>query len=57
VPPDRLRNKFALCATTVLRADAVTPIAEAIERIDTLADMRTLTNLVMAGSVAQGKLN
>jgi 2-methylcitrate dehydratase PrpD len=57
VPPDRLRSKFALCAATVLRDDAVAPIGEAIERIDTLADMRTLTNLVMAGSVAQGKLN
>jgi 2-methylcitrate dehydratase PrpD len=57
VPPDRLRSKFALCAATVLRDDAVAPIDEAIERIDTLADMRTLTNLVMTGSVAQGKLN
>lgn len=57
VPPDRLRSKFALCAATVLRDDAVAPIADAIERIDTLADMRTLTNLVMTGSVAQEKLN
>jgi 2-methylcitrate dehydratase PrpD len=57
VPPDRLRSKFARCAATVLREDACAPLAEAIERIDTLADVRALTNLVMTGSVAQGKLN
>jgi len=57
VPASRLRSKFALCAATVLRDEAITPIAEAIETIDTLADMRTLTNLLMTASVTQGKLN
>ncbi len=57
VPPDRLRSKFALCAATVLRDAAVAPIAEAIECIETLGDMRALTNLIMTGAIAQGKLN
>ena len=57
VPPDRLHSKFVLCAATVLRDDAITPIADAIKHIDTLTDMRTLTNLVMTGSVAPERLN
>jgi 2-methylcitrate dehydratase PrpD len=57
VPPDRLRRKFAACATTVLRDDAVGPIAEAIDRIDAQDDVRALTNLVMTASVDQGKPN
>ena len=57
MPPDRLHGKFVLCAATVLRGEAVAPIADAIDSINTLADVRALTALVMAGSVAQEKLN
>jgi 2-methylcitrate dehydratase PrpD len=57
VPAERLRRKFALCAAAVLRDDAIEPLAAAIERVDTLPDLRALTNLLMTGSVAQGKLN
>ena len=57
VPPDRLRRKFAACAATVLREDAVEPVAAAIARIEALDDMRELTNLLMTGSVEHGKLN
>jgi len=57
VPPDRLRRKFTACATTALRADAIAPIADAIDRVDDLDDVRTLTHLVMTASVDQGKPN
>ena len=48
VPLARLRRKFELCAARVLREDAVAPIADAIAAIDTLADVRTLTELLTA---------
>jgi len=57
VPPDRLRRKFELCAAMVLRDDVIAPVAAAIATIDTLADVRTLTALLMTGAVMQGKLN
>ena len=57
VPPDRLRRKFDACAATVLRGDTAASIAKAIETIDTLADMRTLSQRLMTGSVAHGILN
>ena len=57
VPPERLRRKFELCAAMVLRDDVIAPIAETIATIDTLADVRTLTALLMTGAVSQGKLN
>ncbi len=57
VPPDRLRRKFELCAAMVLRADAIAPVADAIAAFDTLADVRTLTGLLMSGAISQGKLN
>ena len=57
VPAGRLQRKFELCAATVLREQAIPPIAEAIARIEALADMRTLTNLIMTASVEYGKLN
>ena len=46
VPPERVRRKFELCAATVLREEAIVPMADAIGAIDTLADMRTLTALL-----------
>jgi 2-methylcitrate dehydratase PrpD len=46
VPAQRLRDKFDQCARTVLTANAVAPIADAIARIETLADVRALTNLI-----------
>src|SRR5439155_12010592 len=51
VPPDRLQRKFELCAATVLRAEAIAPIADAIDSIDTLSDMRSLTALAMSGAI------
>jgi 2-methylcitrate dehydratase PrpD len=57
VPPGRLQRKFELCAATVLRDEAVEAVAAAIARIETLDDLRVLTNLIMAGAVEQGKLN
>ena len=47
VPADRLRRKFDLCAATVLRGDAVEPIAAAIAGVEALPDMRALSNLIM----------
>jgi len=46
VPPERVRRKFELCAATVLREEAIAPIADAIGAIEALADMRTLTALL-----------
>jgi len=57
VPADRLRRKFDACAATVLRDEAIAPLADAIDVIDTLPDVRVLTQLLMTGSVAQGKPN
>jgi 2-methylcitrate dehydratase PrpD len=57
VPAQRLRDKFDQCANTVLRDEVVAPLAESIARIDALDDVRTLTNLIMTGSVARGKPN
>jgi len=57
VPPERLRRKFELCAAMVLREDAIAPVAEAIAAIDTLDDVRTLTTLLAAGALTQGKPN
>lgn len=57
LPAERLRGKFAQCAGTVLRQDVVALVAEAIARIDTLPDLRSLTTLLMTGSLAQGKVN
>ncbi|MBS0321061.1 MAG: MmgE/PrpD family protein [Proteobacteria bacterium] len=57
VPEDRLRQKFTLCATTVLRAEAADAIATAVARLDTMDDMRALTDLAAAGAMEQGRLN
>ena len=46
VPPEGLRRKFELCAAMVLREGVIAPIADAIGAIDTLADMRMLTELL-----------
>lgn len=54
VPMDRLRAKFASCAVTVLRGDAIAPVMQAIADIDALPDLRTLNQLIMNGSVAEG---
>ena len=57
VPADRLRRKFEACANTVLRDDAVAPIAAAIDRIEALDHVRALTQLIMTAAVEQGKPN
>ena len=41
-----VRRKFELCAAMVLREGVIAPIADAIGAIDTLADMRMLTELL-----------
>src|SRR6267378_3190720 len=46
VPPARLRRKFELCGSRVLREDAIAPIADAIAAIDKFADVRTFTRLI-----------
>jgi len=43
-----LGRKFELCAAMVLRENVIAPIADAIAAIDTLADVRTLTTLLIA---------
>ncbi|WP_158219288.1 MULTISPECIES: MmgE/PrpD family protein [unclassified Achromobacter] len=50
LPPDRLRDKFTLCAQTVLRPDAVPAIAETIERVEKLDSMRAITSLIQAAA-------
>jgi len=57
VPAERLRRKFDACAATVLRGDAIAPAADAIGCIESVADMRAFTDLLMATSVASGKLD
>jgi 2-methylcitrate dehydratase PrpD len=46
LPPERLREKFENCVTRVLPAATARALADAIERLDTLADMRTLSALL-----------
>jgi 2-methylcitrate dehydratase PrpD len=50
-PPDRLESKFRDCALRVLRADAVAPLYQQLHALDTLADVRALTDF-MAQAVA-----
>ena len=51
LPDHLLRAKFALCAATVLRQEAIALTAEVIEKIETLADMRELTAMLMNASI------
>ena len=46
LPTDRLREKFENCITRVLPAATARTLADTIERLDTLADMRTLSALL-----------
>jgi 2-methylcitrate dehydratase PrpD len=48
LPIERLREKFTNCAARVLPKDRVPEIVAAIEGLDGLADMRTLTALLAA---------
>jgi 2-methylcitrate dehydratase PrpD len=57
VPAERLRRKFELCAATVLRENAIAPVAHAIDVIETLRDLRELTNALADGTIDQGKPN
>ncbi len=43
LPHDRLRKKFELCAARVLGQGAIAAAGDAIERIETLADVREIT--------------
>ncbi len=45
-PPDRLQAKFHDCAARALQADAVGGVYDAINRIETCADLRELTRLL-----------
>jgi 2-methylcitrate dehydratase PrpD len=57
VPAQRLHDKFEACARTVLRADAVAPLADAIAAIEALPDVRALTDRITSASVSPGKPN
>ena len=46
LPPERLREKFESCIARALPGSAARPLAEMIERLETLADMRTLSALL-----------
>ncbi len=50
VPPDRLEPKFRDCAARALRADAITPVYTAVRSLETMPDVRQLTDL-MAGAI------
>jgi 2-methylcitrate dehydratase PrpD len=50
LPADRLREKFMLCAQTVLRKDAIAPIADAVENVEGLDSMRRITALIEAAA-------
>ncbi len=47
LPADLLRAKFRLCASKVLQPEAITPIVQMIETIETLDDMRLLSARIM----------
>ncbi|MES3004436.1 MAG: MmgE/PrpD family protein [Pseudomonadota bacterium] len=46
LPEPLLREKFRLCAATVLREDGIAAIADAIWRVETLPSMRMLGQLI-----------
>ena len=52
---DRLREKFENCITRVLPAPRAAALADTIERLDTVADMRTLSAQLAAAPAEQRK--
>src|SRR5262249_3672885 len=54
LPMERLREKFADCVARALPGPRATALADMIERLDTLADMRTLSEL-LAGSTRRDR--
>jgi 2-methylcitrate dehydratase PrpD len=46
LPSERLRDKFANCIARVLPASRASALADIIDRLETLADMRELTELL-----------
>ena len=55
LPAARLREKFENCIGRVLPASRATALADMIERLDTLADMRALSALLAPAPVEQRK--
>ena len=56
LPAERLREKFANCIARVLPAARAKPLADMIERLDTLADLRALSaQLAPVAAVEQRK--
>jgi 2-methylcitrate dehydratase PrpD len=51
LPHALLRDKFSLCAAAVLDTSAIPAIADAIERIDTLASVSELTALIQRATI------
>jgi len=51
LPHALLRDKFSLCAAAVLDKSAIPAIADAIERIDTLAGVGELTALIQRATI------
>ena len=56
LPRERLHRKFALCAASVLHDDAIADISALIDSIEAIADMRTLTDRIMHGTI-EGRAN
>jgi len=52
-PPDKLESKFKDCAATALRLEAIGPLYDAIQSMDTLKDIRVLTRMMAAGAKAR----
>lgn len=50
LPADRLREKFMLCAQTVLRNDEVAAIADAVENVEGLDSISRITTLIEAAA-------
>jgi hypothetical protein len=46
LPPERLREKFENCVARALPGSAAQALADTIERLETLADMRALSALL-----------
>jgi 2-methylcitrate dehydratase PrpD len=55
LPAERLREKFENCIARALSAARAKPLADMIERLDTVADMRALSALLAAPPAEQRK--
>lgn len=56
IPPEMLQTKFTDCAARVLPADQIGALHDAIQRVETLRDMRELTALVEPKGKVRGRV-